>query len=145
MAILHKQGFSFVTSVVSGLFFGAGMVVSGMVQPEKVLGFLDIFGEWDPSLAFVMFGALLVFAPVYHLLIKPRECALDGSPFRFEKQNSVDARLVCGAGIFGLGWGLAGFCPGPIIASLAGGNVLVFIFLISMLAGIGLAMGIERS
>ncbi len=93
------------SALVSGLLFGAGMVVSGMADPQKVLAFLDITGQWDPSLMFVMGGALLIFAPFYHLVIKKRKHALNGDELNFPATNKVDSTLVTGSIIFGLGWG----------------------------------------
>ncbi|MCG9579187.1 YeeE/YedE family protein [Vibrio tubiashii] len=119
----------------SGLLFGVGMTVSGMIQPQKVVGFLDVMGEWDASLAFVMGGALLVFMPFYWLHIKKASKAMDGSLLSIPTQTDLDVRLVIGAAVFGLGWGIAGICPGPAVTSLALGNSDILLFFSSMLLG----------
>ncbi|WP_243978153.1 YeeE/YedE family protein [Vibrio natriegens] len=124
-----------ITALVSGVLFGMGMAVSGMIDPAKVVGFLDISGNWDPSLAFVMGGALAVFMPSYFLLIKPRKQSVSGAVMCTPTNTKIDARLLSGAAIFGLGWGLAGICPGPAVASLALGNVSIVLFFVAMLAG----------
>ncbi|NVC95698.1 YeeE/YedE family protein [Vibrio natriegens] len=124
-----------ITALVSGVLFGMGMAVSGMIDPAKVVGFLDISGNWDPSLAFVMGGALAVFMPSYFLLIKPRIQSVSGAEMCTPTNTKIDARLLSGAAIFGLGWGLAGICPGPAVASLALGNVSIILFFVAMLAG----------
>jgi uncharacterized membrane protein YedE/YeeE len=122
--------------LISGALFGSGMIISGMVNPEKVIGFLNITGDWDPSLIFVMGGALAVFTPIYHLVIKKRSHAISGDPFTWTTNTTVDGTLIWGAIIFGVGWGLAGFCPGPAIASVAGGTNIILAFILSMLVGI---------
>ncbi|WP_319534093.1 YeeE/YedE family protein [uncultured Vibrio sp.] len=123
------------TALVSGVLFGMGMAISGMIDPAKVIGFLNISGNWDPSLAFVMGGALAVFMPSYFLLIKPRKQSVSGAEMCTPTNTKIDARLLSGAAIFGLGWGLAGICPGPAVASLALGNVSIILFFVAMLAG----------
>ncbi|KJY83956.1 transporter [Vibrio galatheae] len=125
------------TSLFAGFLFGLGMIISGMADPEKVIGFLDVAGAWDPSLAFVMGGALMVFMPAYFLLIKPKSKPVVAEEFCLAKSNKVDSRLVSGAVIFGLGWGLAGICPGPAMSSLALGNIGVWVFFASMMVGLG--------
>jgi len=124
-----------VIAFISGALFGSGMIVSGMTDPNKVIAFLDIFGAWDASLAFVMGGALLVFTPIYHLVIKKRKMAISGEQFAWTNNNSVDSTLISGAVIFGAGWGLAGFCPGPAVASIGGGSNIVLAFILSMIVG----------
>ena len=103
-------------ALLSGLLFGAGLTISQMVNPAKVAGFLDVAGDWDPSLALVMGGALTVTAICYRLTMR-RGAPLLASDFRLPTAEDVDARLIGGAALFGVGWGLAGFCPGPAIAS----------------------------
>lgn len=125
------------TSLCSGFLFGLGMIISGMADPAKVIGFLDVAGVWDPSLAFVMGGALMVFMPAYFFLIKPKAKPVVAEEFCLAKSNKVDSRLVSGAVIFGLGWGLAGICPGPAMSSLALGNIGVWVFFASMMVGLG--------
>ena len=124
-----------VTGWISGALFGSGMIISGMVDPNKVIAFLDIFGEWDPSLAFVMGGALIVFTPIYHFVIKKRKKAINGDLFKWTSNTTVDATLISGAVIFGAGWGLAGLCPGPAIASIGGGSNIILAFTLSMIVG----------
>ncbi|MCW8332612.1 YeeE/YedE family protein [Vibrio paucivorans] len=124
-----------ITALLSGLLFGAGMAISGMIQPEKVIGFLDVAGAWDPSLAFVMGGALLVFMPSYFLLIKPRKASVTGEAICLPTKKTLDSRLLSGAAIFGLGWGIAGICPGPAVASLALGDKGIVLFLLSLIVG----------
>jgi len=128
--------FRLVIALLSGTLFGAGMIISGMVDPNKVIAFLDVTGNWDPSLAFVMLGALSVFTPVYHLVIKKRKQAISGDKFTYTSNNSIDGTLISGAVIFGIGWGVAGFCPGPALTSIAGGDNIIIIFILSMLIGI---------
>ncbi|UUM32628.1 YeeE/YedE family protein [Vibrio japonicus] len=125
------------TSLFSGFLFGLGMIISGMADPAKVIGFLDVAGKWDPSLMFVMGGALLVFMPSYFLLIKPKQKPVVAEEFCLATNKKIDARLVSGAAIFGLGWGMAGVCPGPALSSLALGNSGVWIFFASMMVGLG--------
>ncbi|WP_159736920.1 YeeE/YedE family protein [Vibrio atypicus] len=122
-------------ALLSGLLFGIGMAISGMIEPQKVIGFLDITGEWDPSLAFVMGGALLVFMPSYFLLIKSRQLSVSKEALPCATNLKVDARLISGSMIFGLGWGLAGICPGPVVTSLALGNAGIVLFFIAMMTG----------
>ncbi len=102
----------------SGVLFGIGMVISSMADPAKVIGFLDITGAWDPSLAFVMGGALAVFVPAYLLLIKSRSESVFGDEIVCPTSKVIDKKLVGGAALFGIGWGLLGVCPGPAVASL---------------------------
>lgn len=126
-------------ALISGLLFGLGMMVSGMVIPENVIGFLDITGAWNPDLAFVMGSALLVFLPVYFKVIKPRSKPVLTEDFHISKKTHIDGKLIGGATIFGIGWGLAGICPGPAVTSLSGFNYQSVVFVVSMLAGIKLA------
>jgi uncharacterized membrane protein YedE/YeeE len=119
----------------SGALFGMGMVISGMADPAKVIGFLDITGAWDPSLAFVMGGALAVFVPAYLLLIKPRSESVFGDEIVCPTSKTIDKKLVGGAALFGIGWGLLGVCPGPAVASLFTGSIQVLLFIAAMLVG----------
>jgi len=121
--------------LISGLLFGSGMIISGMVNPDKVIAFLDITGNWDPSLAFVMGGALAVFSPIYHFFIKKRKHAISGDKFSWTSNTTIDGTLISGAVIFGIGWGLAGFCPGPVVTSLGGGSNIILAFILSMIVG----------
>jgi len=122
------------TSFVSGVVFALGLGIGGMTQPAKVIGFLDFAGDWDPSLAFVMIGAIAVHACLYRVI---RNCPspLFSPEFSLPTRTDIDLRLVGGAAIFGLGWGLAGFCPGPALTSLASGNSSPVIFSVAMIAG----------
>jgi uncharacterized membrane protein YedE/YeeE len=101
-----------IASLVSGIVFGIGLTISEMINPAKVLGFLDLFGNWDPSLMFVMIGALLVSSPMFHL-IKKREKPIFAENFNFSNNKVIDSKLVIGSALFGAGWGLGGLCPGP--------------------------------
>lgn len=106
-----------VGAVLSGLLFGAGLVVSGMVDPLRVLGFLDVAGDWDPTLAFVMGGALLVSGPAYHFARKGHR-PVAAPAFQLPTARAIDRRLLVGAALFGAGWGIAGYCPGPAMAGI---------------------------
>ncbi len=123
-------------ALVSGLVFGLGLAVSGMMNPAKVIGFLDVAGDWDPTLAFVMGGALLVAVPAYRFIPKRGRPVLEEG-FSLPKK-AVDAPLIWGSALFGVGWGLVGFCPGPAVAALGTGLAPVFAFVAAMLAGMAL-------
>ncbi len=121
-------------ALIAGLVFGLGLILSGMSNPAKVIGFLNLAGDWDPSLAFVMAGAIAVsFLPFR--LARNRSTALLGGPIRLPTAADIDRRLVLGSVAFGIGWGLAGYCPGPALASLLSGGAKPLLFVISMLAG----------
>jgi uncharacterized membrane protein YedE/YeeE len=126
-----------------GLVFGLGLIVSGMSDPSKVLGFLDLAGQWDPSLGFVMGGAVLVGLVAFRIAGK-RERALLGGMMQLPAARHIDRRLVLGSLAFGIGWGLAGYCPGPALASLATGGVKPLIFSAAMLAGMAIFELLER-
>jgi len=128
----------FLTTLFAGLLFGTGLILSGMANPKKVQNFLDIFGSWDPSLAFVMGGAILVTAPGFWLVQK-RTSPFFHDVFQLPARNDIDARLVTGAAIFGVGWGLGGLCPGPAVTSLLFFKPGVLIFVPAMLVGMILA------
>ncbi|WP_203140874.1 YeeE/YedE family protein [Marinobacter mangrovi] len=119
---------------ISGLIFGVGLLVSGMANPAKVLGFLDLAGVWDPSLALVMVGAILVGLFGF-TAARRRTTSLLGHPMRLPDSTVIDRRLVIGALLFGAGWGLAGFCPGPAIVALGAGQAKAVIFVAAMVAG----------
>ena len=125
----------FLTTLFAGLLFGTGLILSGMANPKKVQNFLDIFGSWDPSLAFVMGGAILVTAPGFWLVQK-RTSPFFHDVFQLPARNDIDARLVTGAAIFGVGWGLAGLCPGPVVASLFLNGQAMLPFFGLMIAGL---------
>lgn len=131
------------SALLAGLVFGLGLTVSEMVNPAKVLGFLDLFGDWDPSLAFVMGGALIVTAIGYRLVwMRPRPVFADR--FQVPGNRDIDARLAIGAVLFGIGWGLVGLCPGPAIAALGFGGVPVYGFLAAMALGMGIYEAWDR-
>lgn len=134
---------STLTSLLAGLIFGLGLVVSGMTNPAKVLGFLDLFGKWDPAMAFVMAGALLVGTVSFRIAGK-RTRAILGAPISLPTARDIDRRLVFGSLAFGIGWGLAGYCPGPVITSLGTGGGKPWIFFIAMLAGMAIFEIAER-
>lgn len=123
-----------VMSLVAGILFGIGLTLSDMINPQRVLGFLDVAGAWDPTLAFVMGGALLVTFPAFHFVKKFGKpvCALQ---FQIPTNKVIDRKLVVGAALFGVGWGLVGFCPGPALAALVTLQTDVFIFGASLVAG----------
>ena len=123
-----------IVSLLCGIVFGIGLVISEMINPEKVLGFLNIFRDWDPSLAFVMIGALVVSTPVFHLF-KNKKKPLFSSNFLISSNKEVDKKLIIGSIFFGAGWGLIGLCPGPAITSLALLNANSALFVTSMFAG----------
>ena len=122
------------SALAAGLLFGAGLLVSGMTRPMKVIGFLDVFGRWDASLMFVMVGAIAVHAVAYRL-IRKRSSPLFAGKFVLPTRRDLDAKLLIGAALFGVGWGLGGYCPGPGIVSLAGGGLNALVFVSAMLAG----------
>lgn len=133
----------FVSGIVAGLVFGLGLLISGMANPAKVQNFLDLFGTWDPSLAFVMGGAIAVTLPGFALLKKSTKPLFD-DVFRFPTRADIDTRLLTGASIFGVGWGLGGLCPGPALVALpmlAPGTML---FVPAMLVGMFGARHISR-
>src|SRR5512136_1707657 len=124
--------------LAAGLLFGIGLVVSGMANPAKVLNFLDFAGSWDPSLAFVMGGAVAVAGIGYRLILaRPRP--LFASSFQLPVQHALDARILVGPAVFGIGWGLSGFCPGPALTSLGLGAPGLLVFVPAMLAGMAAA------
>lgn len=123
--------------LVAGVLFGAGLALSGMTQPANVIAFLDVAGAWNPSLALVMGGAIAVYAPLYRWFVT-RTVPLYAQTFAVTAHRHLDAPLLVGAAIFGVGWGLGGFCPGPGIVSAGGGAELGVTFTVSMLSGMGL-------
>ena len=122
---------------ITGLIFGLGLILSGMADPAKVIGFLNITGTWNPSLAFVMGGAILIAAIAFHFA-ETRSKALLGDVMRLPTARQIDRRLVLGGLVFGVGWGLAGYCPGPALASLANGGSKPLIFVVAMIAGMAI-------
>ena len=130
-------------SFISGLVFGLGLILSGMTDPAKVIAFLDVAGAWDASLAFVMAGAITVSAFFYRLS-KHRTRAVLGGPMHVPVNRTIDRKLILGALIFGAGWGMAGFCPGPALVSLPGGESKVWVFVAAMLTGMLLYEILDR-
>tara|TARA_R110001592_G_scaffold198820_1_gene447190 strand:- start:1394 stop:1807 length:414 start_codon:yes stop_codon:yes gene_type:complete len=124
-------------SLIAGALFGAGLIVSQMVNPARVLGFLDVAGTWDPTLAFVLAGALAVSVPGYWLVRRLGTPVLD-SKSHLPPPGRLDGRLIAGAALFGIGWGLVGFCPGPALAALGTGDNKALAFLAAMAAGMWL-------
>jgi uncharacterized protein len=124
-------------ALASGLIFGLGLAVSGMMNPAKVIGFLDVTGDWDPTLAFVMGGALLVTIPAFRMILARPKPVL-GKKFSLPTRTTLDGRLVSGAALFGVGWGMVGFCPGPAVAAISTGLTPVLIFVAAMIAGMAL-------
>lgn len=122
---------------LAGLVFGFGLIVSGMANPGKVLGFLDLAGAWDPSLAFVMGGAIGV-GVVAFAVARQRTKSFLGLDMKLPSAQHIDARLMVGSLLFGVGWGVAGFCPGPALVALGAGHVKAAVFVLAMLAGMGL-------
>ena len=127
----------------AGLVFGLGLIVSGMTNPPKVIGFLDIAGAWDPSLAFVMAGAIAVGFLAFAVARK-RTTTFLGGALQLPQARDIDTRLVGGAIVFGIGWGLAGFCPGPALVAFGGGQDKAAVFVVAMLAGMLLFTLAER-
>jgi uncharacterized membrane protein YedE/YeeE len=130
-------------SLAAGLLFGLGLIVSGMADPAKVLGFLDLAGHWDPSLALVMAGAIAIGMPAF-ALARRRSRSLLGAPMQLPTARGIDRRLVLGSLLFGVGWGLAGICPGPALVLLGMGSLKGLAFVLAMLAGMLLFAWIER-
>jgi uncharacterized membrane protein YedE/YeeE len=128
---------------VAGLVFGLGLIVSGMADPSKVLGFLDIAGKWDPSLAFVMVGAIGVSLVAFRVAGK-RAGPLLGGAFHLPTAKQIDRRLVVGSLVFGVGWGLAGFCPAPAVVAYGAGYFKAVVFVLAMLAGMAIYELLER-
>ena len=131
------------TSLLAGLVFGLGLIVSGMANPAKVLGFLDLTGAWDPSLALVMAGAIGVSFFAF-LFAKKRTLSLIGADMKLPAGRTIDRRLLIGSTLFGIGWGVAGFCPGPGLVALGLGEVKALIFVAAMLAGMALFELLEK-
>jgi uncharacterized membrane protein YedE/YeeE len=127
----------------AGALFGAGLVLSGMTQPRKVIAFLDVFGHWDASLLLVMAGAICVHAPLYRLVTR-RARPLFAARFEVPTRRDVGARLLLGAALFGIGWGVAGYCPGPSFVALPSSRAGVVVFVLALVCGTLLTIGLER-
>ena len=130
-----------VSPFLVGILFGMGLILSGMTDPRKVLAFLDLAGAWDPSLAFVMGGAIIPAFAGFRLAAR-RRASLCGEPFHLPRPSAVDARLIAGSLIFGVGWGLVGLCPGPAIADLGFLDGRAALFVVSMIVGMALYRGL---
>jgi hypothetical protein len=122
---------------LGGALFGVGLAIAGMTQPAKIIGFFDFFGNWDPSLAFVMLGAIVVYTPVYRWAIRTWQRPIWAPAFSLPTRKDIDARLIVGSAIFGVGWGLGGYCPGPALTSIGAGSQEALTFGASMLVGVG--------
>jgi uncharacterized membrane protein YedE/YeeE len=130
------------TSLLAGLVFGLGLISSGMANPAKVLGFLDVAGAWDPSLILVMTGAIMV--GIFSFFVaRQRAVSFIGAEMKLPTSRKIDHRLVAGSALFGIGWGVAGFCPGPGLVSLGMGQQKALVFVIAMVAGMALFEAIE--
>jgi uncharacterized protein len=132
------------SALLVGLLFGIGLILGGMTNPAKVIGFLDLFGRWDPSLALVMGGAVTVGLLAFRIA-GGRPTSLLGEPMRLPTRNDIDKRLIIGSLVFGAGWGLAGFCPGPALVALGTGSIKATVFVASMLAGMAIFEIAERA
>jgi uncharacterized membrane protein YedE/YeeE len=132
------------TSLLAGLVFGLGLIVSGMANPAKVLGFLDLAGAWDPSLAFVMSGAIGVGVVAFFFAHR-RTVSFLGAEMKLPAARHIDRRLMLGSLAFGVGWGIGGFCPGPGLVALGMGEFKAAVFVAAMLAGMGVFEWIERA
>ena len=130
-------------ALIAGALFGVGLMLSGMANPAKVLGFLDLFGQWDPSLAFVMAGAIAV-GVIAFFVARRRGRSWLGTPIQLPSATGVTARLVLGSAVFGIGWGLAGFCPGPALVALGAGVPKAVGFVAAMLAGMAVFSWLQR-
>lgn len=131
------------SAFVTGLIFGVGLIISGMTDPSKIIGFLDLAGPWDPSLAFVMGGAVVVGFIAFRFA-RRRTAAFLGGAMHLPTARQIDRRLVLGGLAFGVGWGLAGYCPGPAVVSVGMGQEKAIVFVVAMLAGMGIYELIER-
>lgn len=131
---MNRNVYQFAAALVSGVVFGLGLSLSGMLNPARVQGFLDVFGAWDPSLAFVLGGAVAIAFVGVQVMNRIRHPAFDDS-FNVPTSRRIDAPLVVGSALFGLGWGIGGFCPGPAVASLSVGIPQTVLFVIAMLVG----------
>lgn len=130
-----KSIIQLIAALLSGVIFGVGLIVSQMANPQKVLNFLDITGNWDPSLAFVMGAALVVFMSVYYLLIKRLNTPVLCDQFDVPANKTIDKPLVLGAVIFGAGWGIGGICPGPAVVNILGDTSKIAVFIAFMALG----------
>jgi uncharacterized protein len=133
-----------IVSLIAGLLFALGLVLSGMTQPAKVIGFLDITGKWDPSLAFVMGGALMVTLIAFAVTPRAGKRPWFAEAFELPERKDIDTKLIGGAALFGIGWGLAGYCPGPAFAALYAGGLDIVIFMAALLGGMFVATQLNK-
>lgn len=133
----------FFYALLSGLLFGLGLIVSGMTNPAKIIGFLDVTGHWDPSLAFVMLGAISVAFFTFKIA-KGKPSTYIGQPLQLPSIKTLDLRLVLGSITFGIGWGLAGYCPGPSLTSMFSGYLQPFIFVVAMVSGMAIFEMVQK-
>lgn len=138
-----RQHIDTISAFIVGLIFGVGLILAGMTDPSKVIGFLDIAGNWDPSLAFVMGGAILVGLVAFRFA-RQRTANFLGGSIHLPTRRDIDLRLVGGSLVFGIGWGMAGFCPGPALTALGTGNSKAMIFVVAMVAGMALFEAADR-
>ncbi|WP_162651876.1 DUF6691 family protein [Lentilitoribacter sp. Alg239-R112] len=132
------------SALIIGAIFGIGIAISGMANPAKVLNFFDLAGSWDPSLLFVMGGALVTTAIGYQIVFRSQSKSLLGAPFSIQVKNVIDARLLMGSASFGVGWGIAGFCPGGAIPALGLGYSQTYVFVVALVAGIAFARTVSN-
>ena len=126
-----------IAAVLAGVTFALGLAISGMTNPAKVTAFLDLGGAWDPALAFVMIGAIAVYAPIAQIA-KQRVRPILADKFHWPTPKAIDGKLVAGSALFGIGWGLSGYCPGPALVSLGRASAGTFVFVLAMAAGIAI-------
>ena len=134
--------FQRLATIACGMLFGFGLCIGGMTQPARITGFLDFAGAWDPSLLFVMIGAIGVYLPLYRVITRRKHPILDAA-FVLPTRNDISARLIVGAAIFGVGWGLGGFCPGPALTSLVTGYASVIVFTLALIVGMVIFSAVE--
>ncbi len=130
-----QRYFKLFIALFSGTLFGLGLMISQMVDPAKVISFLDVFGDWDPSMALVMIGALIIFGSVFWLLLKNKTHSFFGKAINTCRSNELTPKLYIGSAIFGIGWGITGICPGPAIANVTGGDIKIYVFILVMIIG----------
>jgi uncharacterized membrane protein YedE/YeeE len=140
---MNNKTASLIVSLLAGMLFGLGLVISGMTNPEKVVGFLDIAGAWDASLLFVLGGAVGVTVLTFHFITR-RKAPLLTDRFHFSQLKKIDSKLLVGSLLFGIGWGVSGYCPGPAIAALAEPNWETWVFLPSMVLGLIVQQVVSR-
>ncbi|PHS18625.1 MAG: YeeE/YedE family protein [Kangiella sp.] len=130
-----QKYFKLFIALSSGTLFGLGLMISQMVDPAKVISFLDVFGDWDPSMALVMIGALIVFGSGFWLLLKNKTHSFFGKAINICQSSELTPKLYIGSAIFGIGWGITGICPGPAIANVSSGDIKIYVFILVMILG----------